>query len=125
MKGIAIVILVLFSAGLQSGFQRPAEWIKYNSSKGRYTILVPGEPKLSSQEILTSNGKKVTQYRATASEANFAVFVGYYDYSSAMAYSLNQARDGIVVRTGTLLSESKITRGHHPGLEIEHFCKTS
>ncbi|MEP6912134.1 MAG: hypothetical protein ABI923_05230 [bacterium] len=92
MKGIAIVILVLFSTGLQSGFQRPGEWIKYNSSKGRYAILVPGEPKLSSQEILTSNGKKVTQYRATASEANFAVFVGYYDYTSAMTYSLNQAR---------------------------------
>jgi hypothetical protein len=123
MKGIAIVILVLISMGLGSGFQGPGEWIKYNSPKGRYSILLPGEPRLSSQEILTSNGKKVTQYRATASEANFAVFVGYYDYASAMTYSLNQARDGIVERTGTLLSESKISLEGHAGLEMNVSAK--
>jgi hypothetical protein len=123
MKGIAIVILVLVSTGPAPCFQGPAEWTKYNSPKGRYTILVPGEPRLSSQEILTSNGKKVTQYRATASEANFAVFVGYYDYALAMTYSLNQARDGIVERTGTLLSESKISLGAYPGLEMNVSAK--
>ena len=123
MKGLAIVILVLVSAGLGSGFQRPGEWIKYDSPKGRYTILVPGEPRLSSQEIVTANGKKVTQYRATASEANFAVFVGYYDYASAMTYSLNQARDGIVERTGTLLTESKISLGEYRGLEMNVSAK--
>jgi len=123
MKGLAIVILVLVSTGFRSGVQRPGEWIKYNSPKGRYTILVPGEPRLSSQEIPTSERKKVTQYRATASEANFAVFVGYYDYASAMTYSLNQARDGIVERAGTLLIESKISLGAYRGLEMNVSAK--
>jgi hypothetical protein len=123
MKGIAIVILVLISTGIGSGFQGSGRWFKYNSPKGRYSILVPGEPRLSRQEILTSNGKKVTQYRATAAEANFAVFVGYYDYASAMTYSLKQARGGIVASLGTLLSESEISLEGHPGLEMNISAK--
>jgi hypothetical protein len=123
MKGIAVLVLVLVSTGIGSGFQGPGEWIKYNSPKGRYSILVPGEPRLSKQEILTSNGKKVTQYRATASQSNFAVFVGYYDYASVMTYSLNQARGSIVASLGTLLSESKISLGGHPGIEMNISAK--
>jgi|ERR1700730_1664427 len=121
MKGIAIAILVLTSTGGVFSFQGSGEWIKYNSPKGRYSVMVPGEPKLSRQEIVSSSGKKITQYRATASHANFAVFVAYYDYASAMTYSLNQARDVIVGSKGTLLSESKINLGGHPGLEM-NFC---
>lgn len=123
MKGIALVILVLISAGVRSSFQGSGEWIKYNSPKGRYSVLVPGEPRLSRQEVLTSNGKKVTQYRATASESNFAVFVGYYDYSSAMTYSLNHARDNIIASLGTLLSQSEIGLDGHPGLEMNISAK--
>lgn len=123
MKGIAIVLLVLISTGVGSSFQGSGEWTKYNSPKGRFIVLVPGEPRLSRQEILTSNGKKVTQYRATASEANFAVFVAYYDYASAMTYSLNQSRAGIVASLGTLLSESKISLGDHPGIEMNISAK--
>lgn len=118
MKGIAIAIFVLISTGVVFSFQGSSEWIKYNSPNGRYSIMVPSEPKLTRQETVSSGGKKITQYRATASEANFAVFVGYYDYASAMTYSLNQARDGIIERTGTLLSESKISLEGHPGLEM-------
>lgn len=124
MKGIALLVVVLISAGVQaSSFQGSGEWIKYNSAKGRYSVLVPGEPRLSRQEVLTSNGKKVTQYRATASESNFAVFVGYYDYSSAMTYSLNQARDNIVASLGTLLSQGEIGLDGHPGLEMNVSAK--
>jgi hypothetical protein len=123
MKAIAIVILVLISTGIGSSFQGSGEWIKYNSPKGRYSVLVPVEPRLSTQETLTSSGKKVTQYRATASEANFAVFVGYYDYPSTMTYSLNQARGGIVASMGTLLTESEISLGSHPGLEMNISAK--
>jgi hypothetical protein len=40
-----------------------------------------------------------------------------------MTYSLNQARDGIVERTGTLLSESKISLGAYSGLEMNVSAK--
>ncbi len=123
MKAIAFVILVLINAGVGSSFQDSGEWIKYNSPKGRYSVLVPGEPRLSTQQMLTSNGKKVTQYRATASEANFAVFVGHYDYASAMTYSLKQARGGIVASLGTLLNETEISLEGHPGLEMHISAK--
>lgn len=123
MKGITIVILLMASTVVGSSFQSSGEWIKYDSPKGHYSVVVPGEPRLSKQQILTSNGKKVTQYRATASEANFAVFVAYYDYSSAMRYSLNQARAGIVASLGTLLSEREIRLDGQPGLELNLSAK--
>jgi len=123
MKGIAIVILVLLSTGTGSGFQDPGEWIKYHSPKGSYEVLVPAEPGLSKQEILTSNGKKVIQYRATASESNFAVFVAYYDYAPGMSYRLEQARDVMVGSTGTLLSARRIMLEGHPGLEMNISAK--
>jgi hypothetical protein len=123
MKGIAIVILVLISTGIGFSFQGSGEWTEYNSSKGRYSVLVPGEPRLSRQEIVTLSGKKITQYRATASEANFAVFVGYYDYASTMKYSLNQARGSIVASLGTLLTESEISLEGHPGVEMNLSAK--
>src|SRR2546427_10695855 len=118
MKGIAIAILILTSTGVGFSFQGSGDWIKYTSPQGRYSVLVPGEPKLSRRETISASGKKITQHRATASAANFAVFVGYYNYASAMTYSLNQARDGIVASIGTLLSESKINLGSHPGVEM-------
>ena len=124
MKGIAIAILVLIGTGVGFSFQGSGAWIKYNSPQGRYTILVPGEPKLSRHETVSSDGKKITQYRATASYANFAVFVGYYDYPSAMIYSLNQARDSIVASMGTLLSESKVNLEGYPGLEMNVSAKS-
>jgi hypothetical protein len=124
MKKIAIAILVLISAEVGFSFQGSGEWIKYNSPKGRYSVLVPGEPRLSRQETVTSSGKKIARYRATASDANFAVFVGYYDYAKAMTYSLTQARDSIVASTGTRLSERKINLGIHPGLEMNVSAKS-
>lgn len=123
MKGIALVIIVLIDASIGSSFQGAGEWIKYSSPKGRYSVLVPNEPRLSRQEILTSNGKKVTQNRATASEGNFAVFVGYYDYSSAMRYSLNRARDNLIASLGTLLSERETRFEGHPGIEMNISAK--
>lgn len=124
MKTVAVAVLVFVLPGVGSGFQG-MEWIKYNSPQGRYSVLVPGEPTLSRQQTVASGGKKITQYRATAFEANFAVFVAYYDYASTMTYSLNQARDSIVASLGTLLSERKINLGDHPGLEMNVSAKGS
>ena len=53
-----------------------------------------------------------------ASEANFGVFVAYYDYASTMEYSLNQAREVIIGSRGTLLSEGKISFGGARGIEM-------
>ena len=97
---------------------------QYSSAKGRFNILVPADPKLSKQEIFTGDGKKVTQYRVSASDANFAVFAAYYDYSSGMSYRLEQGRDSIVRTTGTLLNERRINLEEgHPGLELNISAK--
>ena len=50
MNGIAILILALIGGGVGASSQGPGDWIKYNSPKGRYSILVPGEPSLSTKE---------------------------------------------------------------------------
>jgi hypothetical protein len=123
MKTVAVAVLVFVMASVGFGFQGSVEWIKYSSPKGRYSVLIPGEPKLSRQQTVSSGGKRITQYRATASESNFAVFIGYYDYASTMTYSLDQARDSIVASMGTLLSERKINLGDHPGLEMNVSAK--
>lgn len=52
---------VLISAALLFGLQAQTDWIKYNSPEGRYSILFPGEPKLSTQEGTTKEGQKFPQ----------------------------------------------------------------
>jgi len=101
------------------------DWIEYHSREGRYSVSVPGEPKLTSQERTTPNGKKLQQYLASVLDGTRAFIIGYYDYPASMTFSFETARDEMVNRlNGRLLSEELVRLDGVPASEIRILAKT-
>src|ERR1700687_5864200 len=105
MKRASATALVLISAALLFGLQAQTDWIKYNSPEGRYSILLPGEPKLSTQEGTTKEGQKFPQYLAASPDSSDALcMVGYFDVAAGLTFSFDNGRDGMVAAIkGTLI----------------------
>jgi hypothetical protein len=119
-KYFAAILLLLMSASLAMSVQKPAEWVRYNSPEGRYSVLVPAQPELGTQESATADGQKFTQYKAAVSDGNGIYLIGYFDHVPGTTFSLDKARDGMVgALKGTLLSESAISLGGSPGRELK------
>ncbi len=126
MKKIAVALLFLISADPGFAFQNSSEWIRYKSIEGRYSILLPVQPTVSTQEWSTAAGAKVIQYKATASDGKATFLIGYFDHVPGTTFSFDKARDGIVGKIkGTLLSESAISLGGHRGRELKVSVKGS
>ena len=122
---ILAALLLLSLATLANGFQTVLEWITHTSVEGRYSVLLPKTPKFNSQETTSATGEKMTQYMAEASDSDSLYWVGYFDYTPAMVYSLDKGRDGMVAAVkGTLLSEEAISLGGNPGRELKVSVKT-
>jgi hypothetical protein len=118
-RRILAALLVLTSAALAHGFQS-AEWIKYTSNEGRYSALVPQQPKFSSQEATAPGGEKFTQYMAQTNDNESVYVMGYFDFTPNMVFSLDKARDGMLAATqGTLIKEEPITLGGSPGRDLK------
>jgi hypothetical protein len=119
-KKILAVFLVLTVAALANGFQSATEWVKYTSEEGRYSLLIPQQPKLSTQEVPAPNGTKFTQYMAQAADAESLYLLGYFDYTTDMVFSLDKARDSMLEAIkGTLLKEEAISVGGNSGKELK------
>ena len=101
---------------------KQAPWITYTSPEGRYSVLMPSQPKLQSQQATGADGSIFQQYMAMASDSSGAFYaVGYFDVGGP-GFSLDQARDG-AVKDGTLLSERNLTLGDSPGREVRYLAK--
>jgi hypothetical protein len=115
-----IVFLVLITAACVSALQPPADWSKYTSPEGRYSILFPGEPRLLTQESPNADGEKVLQHIAASSNPDATCLVGYFDVKPGMTFSFDRGRDGMVAAVkGTLLAEKNISLGSSPGRELK------
>ncbi len=128
MKKCAFGILFLLaSASLALSVQNPVEWIKYSSTEGRYTVSLPAQPKLSSQDATSATGEKFSQYIASVVEpGDVAFMIGYFDVVPGTVFSADAARDGMVKRIdGQLLSESAISLGGYSGRELRVLAKSS
>lgn len=109
---------------LAYGLQAAGEWVKHTSAEGRYSVLLPRQPKLSAQEADGPTGGKFTQYMAMTTDADGLFMIGYFNYTSAMTFSLDKARDGMVnAVSGTLLSDEAISLGGHAGREVKVAAK--
>ncbi len=99
--------------------------LRYSSPEGRYVVLVPAQPNLSSQQISAPDGSPITQYMAMASGNMGMVMIAYFDYPGGVTFSLDKARDGMVnsIR-GTLLEEHSMSLGGAPGRQIRIAAKT-
>ena len=118
-KTLAPISVLLICATIALGVQNSA-WINYNSTEGRYTISLPAQPKLSTQESATADGQKFLQYMAMAQEQDAIYLVGYFDHVPGTTFSADRARDGMVAAVkGTLVSERTISLSGYPGRELK------
>lgn len=124
-KYFAAILLLLLSASLALSIQKPDEWIKYTSPEGRYTVLLPAQPSLITQEATAATGDKFSQYLASVVQpGDIAFMIGYFDNVPGTIFSADAARDGMVKRiNGTLISETAISLGGFPGRELKVLAK--
>lgn len=112
-------VLVLISATLAYGIQ--GEWIKFTSPEGRFSVLLPHEPKF---ELITDPEiKEVANYRYTELETGYGFICEYFDVTSTgtdLDVFLDATRDGIIRGAGaTKVGEEKISLDGYPGRELE------
>jgi hypothetical protein len=95
-------------------------WIRYTSPAGRYNVLMPTAPTLSTQDSKTADGVKFLQYMASATNDTELCLIGYFDHVSGSTFSFDKARDGFVgAVNGTLVNETSISLGGYPGRELK------
>lgn len=101
------------------------EGLRYTSPEGRYTVLLPKQPDLSTQQITTPDGSPVTQYLAMAGDDKSMMMIAYFDYPPGIVFNLDKARDGMVNSIkGTLLEEHSMSLGGAPGRQITVVART-
>ena len=134
---IAALVLVLVTCATFAGAQQlplrtaapalsvqaPDEWIKYTSLEGRYNVLLPGQPTVSTKAA-SAAGANLTQHKAALFDSAVGYMIGYFDYTKTMNFSLDGARDGMIGAVkGTLLAEKSISLGGYPGRELRVLAK--
>lgn len=98
---------------------------RYTSTQGRYTVLLPKEPSLSSQQISAPDGSPIPQYLAMVGDGMGMLMIGYFDYAGDIVFSLDKGRDGMISAIkGTLLDEHSMSLGGAPGRQIKVAAKT-
>jgi hypothetical protein len=124
MRRTFAVLLVLFVSVVAAAAQVSGEWIKYTSAEGRFSVSMPGQPKLSTQESTAANGEKLRQFIAASGDGNGGFMAAYFDYRSDMTFSLDKARDGMVSNLhATVLGEDQISLGGSPGKQLKILAK--
>lgn len=98
---------------------------RYTSPQGRYSILLPKEPSVSSQQISAPDGSPIPQYLAMVADGMGMLMIGYFDYASDVTFSLDKGRDGMIKSiNGTLLDEHSMSLGGAPGRQVRIVAKT-
>ncbi|HBB89614.1 MAG TPA: hypothetical protein DC047_18565 [Blastocatellia bacterium] len=122
-KAALTILLLLFIASLAFAVQ-DAGWITYNSAEGRYSVSLPEQPKLGTQESATADGQKFLQFTATVQQPDVIYLVGYFDHVAGTVFSADRARDGMVSAVkGTLISDRVISLSGYPGRELKVAAK--
>ncbi|HKE59846.1 MAG TPA: hypothetical protein VKB46_24210 [Pyrinomonadaceae bacterium] len=122
-----VVLLTCQVVGLTQEHSQDRElWFKYSSAEGRYMVLMPEAPKLSSQETTGGDGSKLTQFLASLTKPNSVYIAAYFDRAATSTFSLDKARDGMLEKVnGTLVSQNPISIGGYSGLEFRAFARTA
>lgn len=129
-RTFAALLFTLLIADLAAGFQQgkavgPAPWRKFSSDVGRFNVLMPVAPKVSSREAESPAGKLTLHvFDASSGLGYFAVTYADYPGAARDAAHAEQVLDGVrtgVLRgvKGELLSEKKISIKGHPGREFK------
>lgn len=131
MKAAAAAFFILVtSVAVACGPKVPAGWTTYNSPAGRYSVLFPGKPELTTEYAPAHTGEKLTQFYAICTDpdagSDVVYNVTYFDLLPEMAYSFDEARDGYLKAVnGTLQSEKNIQFSGYPGRELKATANSS
>jgi len=120
-KHFAAILLLIMSASPAFGSQQLDSWILYKSAEGRYSVSLPRQPTLRTQEATAATGDKLQQYVAIVVEPGDVVFmIAYYDLAPGTIFLADPVRDAMVKRiNGTLMSENAISLSGYPGCELK------
>ncbi len=125
----AIFLIFMMSATVAVGVQGQSDWMKYDSPEGRYSVLFPCKPELSTQQTTAKTGEKLPQYLAACADPDttndLGYMVAYFDEGPNMTFSFDEARDGFLAAVkGTLLSGKTIQLGTYEGREFKASAKS-
>lgn len=114
-----IAVVLMLVASVASADDAPMQ--TYTSTDGRFSILFPGAPAVSTQSVTLKNNEVVTLYEVSAEGdgGNTSYIVMYNDYQPDVITGppqdlLKRTRDGAVAGK-TLLSDTEIELGGVPG----------
>ena len=117
---IAFGLLICFTAATAHAQQpQAAQWPRFSSPEGRFSILLPGRPLREDQTKETPVGRVEMHIFTSRTEGGIYV-VAYADYAFGDAKrELDANRDSFLKgMKATLLSESDINIKGHPGREV-------
>ncbi|MDQ1638299.1 MAG: hypothetical protein QOF62_1638 [Pyrinomonadaceae bacterium] len=107
--------------------QTETAWIRFNSPAGRFSVLLPREPKFES--VAASDTSGITNYRYSDIENGYGFICEYFDVESPGAdvqHFLDVTRDGIVSgASATKVAEEKISLNSYPGRELQLALKVN
>ncbi|MDT4895143.1 MAG: hypothetical protein QOH25_220 [Acidobacteriota bacterium] len=125
-KKMLATFFVLIVINFTYGSQNTANWIKYTSTEGRFSVLLPSQPKLLTQSAKAPDDAQITQHAVYSEEPYGLYMIGYFDKPAGMTYSLDVGQDAFVkANNGTLLSEKKIALDGHEGRDLLVSSNTS
>jgi hypothetical protein len=101
--------------------QTETEWTKFTSPAGRFSVLLPHEPKF--ETVAASDTSGITNYRYSDLERGYGFICEYFDVDSTGAdlqSFLDLTRDGVIRGAGaTKIGEEKISLNSYPGRELQ------
>ena len=121
MKTFPALCLLLFAFSTASGLQT-SDWVKFNSTAGNFSILLPKQPTEEKKTTATPYPSH-TSTMYTANVAGQLYLVGWVDYEPSFVFNkdkeLEANRDNMVNAVkGKLLTSNKIVFGPYQGLEF-------
>ena len=122
MKSVAAGLLAFVMTAVAAAQTPPPPawtWVTYNSPDGTFSARFPTTPTTGTQQSKTSDGQPLTQLMVSAAEGDNLFLLGHFEILPSQVFNLGDARDGMLRNVnGTLLSETAITVGGHPGTDL-------
>ena len=99
--------------------QKKPAWKKFRSVAGRFSINVPCQPEIKTEDVDNGHGTSKQIYQTCGNDDGYYL-VSYIDLDVAKGdASLNEYRDGIVKgANGSVVSETSISKGSAPGRDL-------
>jgi hypothetical protein len=123
----AVAVAAVIGFSWKSGRSAAAgvNWTQHSADDGSYTVMMPGKPVESVQEMPTAAGKLQMHISMADLNVNGAYVAAYVDYPAIAMKAVPQevldasAQGAVRNSRGTLLSKKNITLDGHPGVELE------